>query len=704
MIAATTYAAGEQINLFAGVRLTRLAQAAALGDTELVVERSLGMDAKGVVVVDNITYSYGSVRDGALSDLAVATPQGTLCGVQAAHALNAVVTDATRDYSALDAVRRSFFVSTAQGADLAVLGRILGVPWAAAIPDDDSYRQVIQAVAYSPRTTRLALTQALDAIVGPGNYVLSEDPTEPATVFCYIDGADLLGEVPEGKTYLSGEVQAVAANGALTLPGPALSVQAVHLAQSRWWAQLKELPSTVKVTDPASFTDTPLSYVGDETTVKAYVVGPGTSAWQLTGQGYYSHHAGLTDAATFDAGVQLVVPDAGKLSASDGRSFGLMVRTETLAFGAGLVLVAPGILGVGLANLAGSGALYAGVAAQVPQNSPFELHICRNQVGDVSLVLDGKKVQSLPAAMFAQASTEVPPGLAVGAFVATPGQGAILAMGLSAQSPEDFLSLSDTVTVVAPDTVQFQQPLDPANDPGRTLRVVQGGGSQTTKGQARGLYTIAAVSASGNTATLTGPDLGPVSVSGTTLTCTQVVAPLSYPDDLGRQIVLSGSAAGNDATYTIVALIADDGVTKLCGPKSGPVPVRAAVLDRAVEEPEAALSATLLPNLGSGQAQVVVSGATTLPDLTGATVTLTPRTPLPFSDVPYVALTDTVLSAQVFDGVGPINHLIDAGPPATFVIWPFYINDPTNVVSTYLKDMVAAGVTLKVMAGTEHAR
>ncbi len=707
LIAATTYAAGEQINLFAGVRLTRIALAAQVGDTKLVVERSLGMDATGIVVVDGVTYAYSSLTDGAIGGLTVTTPQGVFSGVQAPHALNAVVTDATRNYSGLDVVRRSFFVDTAEGADLSVLGRILGVPRSPAIPDDDTYRKIIKAIAYSPRTTRYALTSALDAIVGPGQYVLAENPAQPGTVTVYIDGADLLSDVPQGKTYLGGERPGVAAGNTLTVPGPALAVLAVHLAPSSFWAQLGEaVPSTVTVSDPGSLASAPFVYVGDESTVTPYTLGPGCHAQQLTGPGYYRHHAGLLADSTFDAGLLCVVPQASALSTTDARRFGLLVVVNNQGFAVGMVQAAPGMVGLGLADFTagGTGALYAGVAAQVPEGKLFEVHISRGENNLIAFQLNGKRVQTLNAGTVGAFDVPaIPVGMAFGAFTGTAGKGAVRAAGLSAESLTDLGSLYDTVTPAASDTLTFTQPLVAA-DVGRVIRVLSGGGTTAAQGQARGLYVIDAL-VSSSQAKLVSPGLGTVSVSGEVLTCAAVVPPLTYPDDLGRQVVLSGSLAGNNGTYTIAALMAEDGVTPLSRPQGQPpVGVRTAQLTQATPMYEAALQAELLPNFGTGQATVVLSGGLGLGDLSGANLSITPRTALPFDDVPYSVAADDILSAQVFDEVGQINHVVDVGPPATFVIWPFYLNDPTNVVNSYLSDMVAAGVTLNVVAGTENAK
>ena len=122
------------------------------------------------------------------------------------------------------------------------------------------------------------------------------------------------------------------------MPGPALAVTSVHLTPARFWAQIGEaLPSTVTATDTGGLTDKPFVYVGDETAVTPYPLGPGSHAQQLTGAGYYRHHVGLLADSTFDAGLQCVVPKAAALSATDARHFGLLVYTGAQGFGVGMV-------------------------------------------------------------------------------------------------------------------------------------------------------------------------------------------------------------------------------------------------------------------------------------------------------------------------------------------------------------------------------
>lgn len=129
-------------------------------------------------------------------------------GVERDHTISAEVIDFTRNFSSIDIVRRSLLVDFAAGADLDVVGRNLGVLRPPPLSNDAVFREMIKALAYSPRGTVFALELILDALLGPGNYVIFEDLTlgsinHTCTVFVLRTNDNELD--PEGKALLDGD-------------------------------------------------------------------------------------------------------------------------------------------------------------------------------------------------------------------------------------------------------------------------------------------------------------------------------------------------------------------------------------------------------------------------------------------------------------------------------------------------------------------
>lgn len=532
IIEAVTYGAGSELNAAGGVRLTRVAQAAQVGDTELVLERTLGLPGTGTLQVDNVTYTYKTVRDGAVGQLSVVTPQGTFYGVQLAHALGTVAVDASRSYSALDALRAGLFVDTAEGDDLSILGRILGVPRQNDVADDDTYRAIIKAMAYSPRPTRLGLSAALDAIAGPGHYVLAEDPDKPGVVRVFLDDQRLLTPNPWGKWYLNATRPGALEGDTVTCAGPTLAVSRLVAAPVVFDLAATAEPFEARaVTDGWGQSTTPLATSASGAFAPA-TLAPGVPAQQNVAPGFLSA-AGPVDASEV-TGVSAVicVPDASALSATDARRFAL-----ALSDGAQAV-----ILG------------------------------CVASAGQVALVLcDGQ-------------------GMAVTDVLATVTEGQAVALRLTCDGPQGAVLV---------------------HRDGRQVL------SQALSVAAR---------------------------------------PAGLPQ--GAHVGALGDAAAG-------VLVAN-------------------------------LSVTLRSRVDLGVA------ATT--DVTAGTVAITPSKTLPPGIGRFEVTLSDVLSGQVVDNVGPINHRLADGPKPTYLLWPTYLYEPVHLAQTYLSAMVALGIDVQVTAGLEQAR
>jgi hypothetical protein len=160
---------GEDDEL-AGMRMTRLTSVLAEGEiNDLFVESTLGFgelvdgagSAKLLVGGEIITaanrvdgpanFKFWDLQRGLEGSQAIAHPVGTL------------IFDLSENASAFDHAKRGFFVDTALGTDLDVVGRNLGLKKCPGITDAQ-WRAIIKAVAYLPKQTIDAFNKALLAL------------------------------------------------------------------------------------------------------------------------------------------------------------------------------------------------------------------------------------------------------------------------------------------------------------------------------------------------------------------------------------------------------------------------------------------------------------------------------------------------------------------------------------------------------------
>ncbi len=184
-----------------------------LAATSIPVESTLHFPDTGKVVLDGRVYTYSSKTLTTFDGITYDDGTGALTsGVVQDHQPLSHAMDFSRALSAIDQYRRSFMVDTAVGEDLDVVGRNVGVPRPSPISDDTMYRNLIKAIAYVPRGTLYAVRQALDVLIGSGNYVIHEDLTgatlqNPARIFITATGG--INERYVGKCFLDGGTEAV---------------------------------------------------------------------------------------------------------------------------------------------------------------------------------------------------------------------------------------------------------------------------------------------------------------------------------------------------------------------------------------------------------------------------------------------------------------------------------------------------------------
>lgn len=179
----------KQDDLIGGRAVTRLTQSLSASELGcMYVESTIGFgeltdgQATSRVLVGGEVIE-GIQRNNAVPFLFEGLTRGVSNTEAKTHPAGSLVYDLSRNTSAIDRVRRGLLVDYAVDEDLQVIQRNLGLKRCPGI-DDETLRAVIKAVAYLPKQTLHAFRKALDALLGSGNYTITErTSTDPYTVY-----------------------------------------------------------------------------------------------------------------------------------------------------------------------------------------------------------------------------------------------------------------------------------------------------------------------------------------------------------------------------------------------------------------------------------------------------------------------------------------------------------------------------------------
>jgi hypothetical protein len=189
----------------AGQRVTQLTADLLDTDTEANVVSTIGFgefrDGTGdarIVIDGEIIYASGRT-DTSFTGLVRGVANTK---VKARYPSYTLVSDWSRNTTALDIVRRGFLVRYAIGSDLDVIGRNLGLKRCSGWTDD-IYRSFIEAVAYAPKQIIPTLHEALEVVLGVGNFeIVERNISEPFRIYVYVDLP--LDNDLKGKFFLNG--------------------------------------------------------------------------------------------------------------------------------------------------------------------------------------------------------------------------------------------------------------------------------------------------------------------------------------------------------------------------------------------------------------------------------------------------------------------------------------------------------------------
>ena len=684
----------------------------------LSVETVVGWEDSGTVTVEGAVYAYATrtlsppTLGGITHDLAgVTTP-----GLRRDHRELAPVTDTTKARSAVDLARRGMLVDFAEGEDLNALGRNLGVLRFPFLESDDVFREVVKALAYNPKGTIYGLELALDALVGRGNYEIFEDLiTFPCTVFIRNLQGPFTSEGSEGKAFLTGdELQPATSATTVDIDNEVVTRGAVH---------------GVTFADEDHLSDFRAQLPSAET-IEEYPGDPGTQAWYFQGSSEVTEVTQLSN----NQGIQIstlstqcryervvrIQPDSyasismlmfvdplANIQSLAHRQWGAEIEDGAQVVSWGTDFAGAGIFTIGLTS--GADSYVAGSAITLTTNTYYDVEIRKFGTSVVELYVDGSLVQSAAYSLFTtSSSSRTTMRFGVHNKTITGIVGRIKQVGFVSQTITDYWgargNAGDT-NVANPTRLDVNIAaffLDPT-DIGKRVVIRNGTVLNAQGGSNNGIYQIASV---------VGAPSDQVELEGESFIGAAVNADLNplrvrvddegqqftFPDDLGKTLVISGSDQGNNGSYTIDKLLDSETLTDLesfattLEQRTNVCEVTAATFVT-----ESGLTYRVDPAFETEAS--VEWEASDMGSVSGTTLTL--RQALPTLPAGVVAPAPTrvlavrysdVLSAQILMDVTITNTLLATLPSLVFSYYPFYLSDPLAFIRNYVDDVTAAGV------------
>lgn len=699
LLEAVTAAIGEQLNELGGHRSTRLTNPWTAGSSTAFVESTFGWDPSGTFLVAGTTYAYTGKTPASFTGVTHDVEGTPVVGAKVSYVERTEIIDLSKAYSAIERTIQNFFVRTASGAALSTVGRNVGVSRPAGLEDDDVFRKVIQALAYSPKGTMFAIELALTAFFGAGNFEVWEDfPTYRNTVFIRIIAGLYLASTSTGQAYLTRQETATLNTGTkeTTITGPVLTVQGVRLAD-------EEKTTLFDVDKPSVELD--VRYVGDA----------GVAVWKFSGTNEgtdviasaadggvtrildqlaastttYLHTARVLPEsdAYFELLLRpLTIPSA---AGTSGNQFAMHLRDSVKDVAVGFFDAGGGMVDIGFISTA-SGSLLAGVAARIPAAQYKSVAIRKRGLDFAQLLVGNAVVQQLDRAAF---DATVLNEFSFGCYstTITGVEVRVKFASFFATTSTDFWNVRGTAgATVAPDTLDTNSALLVVGDVGKAVRTF---GAATKKNN--GSWLVASYVDSDNV-TLVGTPRQLAIVESSFPTRVRIAnepRAFKYPDDIGKVIDLTAATtAPNPGSYVITAVLDPVLLTPLTGTSEDTSHVIEVAGASFVTETEIAWR--LMPDFSADSPvswELASAGV-----VSGTTLTLRAIPPLNIP-VGYTVIVKPVytqvLSAYLVAGPEVVNELL----LGLFTEHPFYLpSNPLGPFAAFLDELTVAGVIPEV--------
>lgn len=666
----------------------------------LPVESVLDWGETGKVGIEGVVYYYDSRTDTELQGVTHVRGGVITAGLKASHHIEATVIDLSRNRSALDLVRRAMLVAYAEGEDLNALGRNLGVNRYPFLASDEIFREIVQALAYNPKGTVFGLELALNALVGEGNYEIIEDLiTYPCTVFVRLLGAAVTDEISAGKTYLTGpELQPPLSDTTFAIDVGIVDRGALG---SVTWKD-EDLLTSSRLNYPSAHVIS--EYDGDTPHAAWTLQGTGVSEGvdvTLPGDSTEFTNPAPTDTLLYRRQLRLQEESEGFFAAlitvptgaatDPSIVTGMLVDDGVRTCNVGIQADTAGTFKVGIV----SGGAFVTGGTQLARDVYYEIVLRKQGNGNWELYIDGAFAEtvvytgSLPTFGFHQ--------MVIGHFATAASSNKLRVKQLAVwtHTVTDFWSARGTGSVNSANPQRLTSGVAVFNsgDVGKLVEVSNSGITNPQNGNNNGRYLIDTYLDSQNVELA-----GPVEPNATLQAAfpLRIEVPLEgrlfqFPDDLGKEVVISGSLLGNDGTYVIDKLLQAGTYTDLESFDT-PIPEKTNVCEVVAASfvTEAGIDWQVNPDFATeGSVDWELSDAGTV---SGTNVTLRQALPLSSSDCYRVlsVIYSNVLSAQLLANSLESNEWDTVN--LLFSHYPFYIADPLGFVRTYLDAITAAGV------------
>jgi hypothetical protein len=661
----------------------------------LPVESALNWADSGKVGLDGMVYHYASRTNTSLDEITFLAGGESIVGLNRRHRVEATVVNLNRELSAVDAVRRAILVNYAEGEDLSALGRNLGVNRIGFFADDDVFREVIKATAYAPKGTVLGLKFALNALVGEGNYEIYEDLINyPNQVFITLPSGALITAEFRGKTYLN-HCDYVPLSSATTvevsneLPDNAV-IQHVRLKTQDW------------------FTDTRTAYPSADTRVE-YDGDTGTQIWPLVGgavegvdivlgadymefvnaPALYAGRKHVIQESDVDFEARLTVPLGTPAAPAGSIMQGLYVSDTFKAYNLGVHAISASTFQIGFVEgIYPTKTFVAGTTVTLNQGQWYDVRLVKRETDNAEIWVDGVRRVSLDYSSLPGGSTS--PVVQIGRY--NPPSGTpfrIQSIAFKAVTLKDLASFSSpwgfTYNIYPTEFDNYGSFTFIPDDVGKLIKI-SGAASGTAYKSTEGRWLITDWVTNRRVEVRGVPQTGLVAQAGGNplrIQASGIGQQFSYPEDIGKNIAISGSTLGNNGTYVIDKLLAPGTLEDLSLAKpAASAKTSIAEVVSASFVPETGLNWQFFPDFPTQYSlDWVMAGSYSV---SGTTVTLRQSVPIwstVFSPVVEVCYS-RVLSGQILFDIAIEGD----------VYYAMYLTDPLAFVKEYLDTITAAGV------------
>jgi hypothetical protein len=703
LLEAVTGAIGESDSEIAGFQLTRTTAMVSKGSAFLPVETTLNWPESGALAIDGIKYRYTSKSLSSFLGLTCFTGGVEENGTLISHRAQSIVMDASREWNAIEQLRRALLVDYAKAEDLNVIGRNLGVPRIPLYSTEEQFRAVIKATAYNPKATMLGIRLALDALLGPENYSLYEDlVSHPCTLYVRIAGMESM-LLSVGKTYFT-SLAWTAIQGIMTtleLEDAPLKVEGVRLKKMSEVFNLKTaIPSAVTYDyyPEAPAPGNAFSYQGglSEGTNVLLTAGEYTTIQALSiGTVFYrmadTQGARITPQSRAEVSWLVCIPTGATLKAGELSQASLSLYNGSRSLNIGME--SDRTIGLYANNVGG---FLGATFGPLELDRFYEVALKQTPRGQAELWVDGRKVSSVGTNLFdATSFHRIEFGIR-----GAPSAGMRLRVkqvGVFSETILDFWNCRFTgmVESVNPEKITAETAVFVTSDVGKQIELSGAIAVNPSGGTNNGIFCISGLLGVAPTDTITvqGYPRKGAQVSGAEplqVRDTWESMAFCYPDDLGKRLVISGSIHGNDGIYLVTKILLPDTGDEITG--SSKAWSNLCEVSGADFSGEEDLEYRLDP--------AFIDEAALLLELSDAGIqagdVLTLRSPLWNNGIIMEIEYSVMPTAQLMPIEERLNTALTETPPITYRVYPFYLADPEGVVRAYLDNLTAAGVIAEV--------